>query len=274
MKASIASFSLHKEGGTEDEYEDAFETFPDEAGSDGVHVSVVRMAVSDGASESALAGRWARSLTRWFVQAPSGTARSADEFAGQVVNAVRSWEATLGDYVAKREAEGRPIQWYEQPKLDRGAYATLLTVDFSVPPCEEAVPEPAEEIVWYAAAMGDSALFHVRDGKLVTAFPMTHSGDFNLTPDLVNSRTMDADLIAGRVRLHKGTLRQGDDVYMCTDAVAAWFLTEAERGCRPWELLRDLGTRDGQDFATLVREERASGRMRNDDVTLLHMDVW
>ena len=45
----------------------------------------------------------------------------------------------------------------------------------------------------------------------------------------------------------------------------------AEEGGRPWETLRDL-TEIG--FAEWVSEARRTSGLRNDDVTLVHVDVW
>jgi hypothetical protein len=74
-----------------------------------------------------------------------------------------------------------------------------------------------------------------------------------------------------RVRLAEGVIAEGDDFYICTDALAAWFLGRAERGERPWDILRDFGELDFRDWLCCVRR---SGEIRNDDVTLIHIDVW
>jgi hypothetical protein len=274
LQASIASYHLHKGGGSESDYEDAFAMSPEGDNREVMDVSNLRIAISDGASESVLAGLWARSLVDHFVRTPPDILCSSEGFAHQAVVASKLWDATLSDYVAQREAEGRPIQWYEQPKIDRGAYATLLTVGFSSPQNAGDLLESSAGSAWSAAAIGDCVLFHVREDELITAFPMTNSADFGFNPDLLNSRNRDAALIADRVRLSTGTLRQGDDLYICSDALAAWFLGQTEHGCRPWELLRDLGTVDGTDFTLWINEQRLNGHMGNDDVTLLHLDVW
>ncbi|WP_248965778.1 hypothetical protein [Sphaerisporangium perillae] len=238
-----------------------------------IDVASLRVALSDGASESVLAGLWARSLVDHFVSVPHEALASADSFGREAVMVTASWEATLGDYIARREADGRPIQWYEQPKLDRGAYATLLAISFCAPQ-EGDLADLRGEGRWAAAVIGDCCLFQVRDGALITAYPLAGSEDFGTSPNLLNSRNQDSLLISERVAMNSGSLRQQDDIYLCTDAVAAWFLREVEHGGRPWETLRDLGTSDGPNFADFIGEERASGHMRNDDATLIHVAVW
>jgi hypothetical protein len=154
--------------------------------------------------------------------------------------------------------------------MDRGAFATLLVVGLAVTPQEDG----SSLATWVAAGIGDCALFHVRDNRLLTSFPMTDSAEFTSSPALLNSKNHDRDLIADRMKTHVGILRRKDDLYICTDAVAAWFLGQAERQGRPWEILENLDIADGPTFAGLVDEERAGGRMRNDDSTLIHVTVW
>ncbi|WP_219506788.1 hypothetical protein [Nonomuraea ceibae] len=272
MPGSVASYHLHKGGGEADEYEDAYNVLPPVA-DDQTDLVDLRVALSDGASESVLAGLWARSLVDHFASVALEALVSPESFGREAVAAATSWDAILSGYVARREAAGRPIQWYEEPKLNRGAYATLLAVGFRASSGGDG-SEPEDEGQWFAAVIGDCCLFQVRDDSLITAFPLTGSVDFGVNPDLLNSRNRDVHLIADRVAIRTGGVRQQDDIYLCTDAIAAWFLRETEKGSRPWEILRDLGTADGQDFSEFIGEKRASGHMRNDDVTLIHVDVW
>jgi hypothetical protein len=59
-----------------------------------------------------------------------------------------------------------------------------------------------------------------------------------------------------------------------TDALAAWFLHEVENGRAPWNWLTGfgiLGTMGAERaFANRIAELRGAGRLRDDDVTLLH----
>ncbi|MDF5752878.1 hypothetical protein [Spongiactinospora sp. TRM90649] len=275
MRASIVSYHLHKGGGSASEYEDAHAIYPEDSRTADVYLPGFRVAISDGASESALAGRWAQLLVGHFVTAdPDDVIGSAEGFAYHVASAAKMWSTTVGEYVAARAADGRPIRWYEQPKIDKGAYATLLTIGFTAAGQECDILDPVEEVTWTAAAIGDCVLFHVRDEELLTAFPMSASADFGTSPALLSSRTPNPALVADRVTLRSGRVRTGDDVFLCTDAVGAWFLAETERGRRPWQILRDLSTGEGPDFDELVRRQRSSRRMRNDDATLVHVDVW
>ncbi len=58
-----------------------------------------------------------------------------------------------------------------------------------------------------------------------------------------------------------------------TDALACWFFKEREQGNKPWMLLRDLDTQGNVSFEKFISVLRSAGRMKNDDVTLLRIDI-
>lgn len=261
MRASVAVFSTHKDGGAAADYEDAA-TFrpsvPDDTEVPGENISV---AVADGASESLLAGRWARLLVGEFAEAEP--LLDGERFAATAARAAARWPGVYDAYVDERRDRGKPITWYEEPGLARGAYATLLVAHF------------AESGMWNAAALGDSCLFQVREERLLSAFPLDTAAAFGTQPHLLNSRNVDEELIAAKTTLIDGRWEQEDVFFLCTDALAAWFLLGSESGRNPWTTLRDLGT-DAIPcpFEDWVAGERTAGRMRNDDVTLVRVHMW
>jgi hypothetical protein len=269
MAVFVSVLRVPKAGSDEHECEDAAATMP--AGDDTVLLDgPVSVAVADGASESLLSGEWARLLVDSVV------ARGVEDacvlldrscFADALTEASLRWAEWFADYPARREARGRPVQWYEQPKLDKGAYSTILAARFDDGPT-------AEQSTWCAAALGDSCLFQVRGHKLIRAFPIESAADFDSTPALVNSRGHDQELLAARVGLAAGDANFGDQFFLSTDALAAWFLDEAERGAAPWEVLYDF-TRCGDiaGFVAWLGERRDAGEVRNDDVTVIHVDL-
>ncbi len=134
---------------------------------------------------------------------------------------------------------------------------------------------------WRSAALGDTGLFHIRGGRLQAAFPLDQGYSFNTSldqgysfntsPALLGSCDSDPEVIANHVRFAEGTMGEGDDFFVCTDAMAAWFLACVEDGGGPWEALRDF-TEIG--FAEWVSEARRTGGLHNDDVPLVHVDIW
>ncbi len=58
-----------------------------------------------------------------------------------------------------------------------------------------------------------------------------------------------------------------------TDALACWFFRESEQGNKPWLVLRNLDTQGSVSFEKFVTDLRSAGLMKNDDVTLLRIDI-
>jgi hypothetical protein len=227
------AFSLPRQGHGLDEYEDAVAA---DAGRG-------RFAVADGASESGFAAVWARLLVAEFVRAEGG-----DDWA---------WLAPLQRRWAD-EVGAAPLAWYAETKFQQGAYATFLGLMLG--------PER-----WRALAVGDSCLFHVRDGRLCRAFPLTSAAEFGATPCLVGSRHLDPEAVERKAQRAEGEWRPGDALWLMTDALAHWCLAHAEHLTGPWAELDRLaeGGATDDDFAAWVQQLRAERRLRNDDVTAL-----
>lgn len=245
---------LPKRGNTVSEYEDAF--YPKEApkGREGC----LRFAVSDGASESMLSGPWAEILVKTFCRSNVPVTKASAR--GIIGRASMAYEAWLKDYLRRRERSERPVQWYEEPGLQAGAFATLLGLSL-------VTGASGDGFRWEAVCLGDSCLFHVREDRLITSFAMTRSSDFSQRPVLLSTNPAKNRLALGKLKVTSGTYHPGDVFYLMTDALAAWFLREHERCDAPWTLL------DALDFEDLVTGLRQEGLMRNDDVTMTSIRV-
>jgi len=228
---SVRAFSLPKSGSTREECEDVL-AYDAKCG---------RIAVADGATESSFSGSWARALVEGFIrQGPPG--RSLEHW----LRGLRS------EWVSK--IDWQALSWYAEEKARQGAFATLLglQVKYGARP------------TWQAYAIGDTCLFRIRRGALVSVFPLESSANFGSTPDLLQS-VHDPTSI-DRFAVEKGVLSQFDEFFLATDALANWFLTQAEQGQHPWEPLRAVDTDEA--FEALVSQLRDTGAMRNDDVAL------
>jgi hypothetical protein len=64
-----------------------------------------------------------------------------------------------------------------------------------------------------------------------------------------------------------------DLFFLMTDALACWFLKEREQGNKPWHILRDLDTQGQASFKQFVSDLRTQQQMKNDDVTLVRIDI-
>lgn len=261
MRGNVVGLWLQKDGSSENEYEDAFAI----SGASGDefdlshHDGSFRVAVADGATESMLAGRWARSLVRRYVAARRSGMRAC------IHRAIDSWPPSLEEYRAEREASRRPIAWYEEPGIEKGAHATLLVAEFRSDTAKSSG-------VWSAEAIGDACLFQVRNDELICPFPLSHSSDFGTSPALVHTAIRDRRLLRAHAKSASGEWTSGDSFFLCTDALAAWFLASCENGSHPWEMLREFCSQaDLSDFRNWVSEQRLSGGLKNDDVTLLYV---
>ncbi|MGW8847724.1 hypothetical protein ACWGNE_08075 [Streptomyces xiamenensis] len=263
----VNHFLVAKDGSSASECEDAVhirpETIPDESVANPLCV-----AVSDGASESLLAGRWSRLLVEHAAEVGAlhpETFGDARTFSDELVRrAVAPWADQIAEYSERRAAAGRPVQWYERPGLDKGAFATLAAVRLA--PSSGA---PAWE--WQAVALGDSCLFHVGGDTLRTSFPLTSSAGFGLNPQLLGSRNNDVELIADRLSYAHGLLPHGEQLLLATDALAAWFLRGCEEESQPWREIDEVVHQGHEEFTHWVGEQRARKLMRNDDVALVRI---
>jgi hypothetical protein len=266
MLTHISTFWVPKRGSSLEEYEDAFWVGPSGDAEGEVNQSSLTVAIADGASESLLAGRWARRLVA-VIGTARGATRTKRGFAAAYHEAASAWDEEVLNYTAAREARGAPIQWYEAPGLARGAHATILAIEFSD-------GRQGRSPMWRAVGLGDSCLFQIRDESLYACFPITDASAFSYQPPLLASRGTDDNVLRRHVSLAANDWESGDGFYLATDALSAWFLRTVEAERRPWELLRDLDTVDAKsDFAGWVDEQRDLGQMHNDDTTLIRIDM-
>lgn len=251
IHARSTCFALEKLGSAIAEWEDAA------AWSDGDPTlgRAPRCIVVDGATEAYDALRWVQHLVTSFVAA-SGP--SIDP------TALRDWFGR----VQQLWLDASPVEFanvIEEHKFrEEGSFATFLGC--------ELVGLDGASARWEAAALGDTVLFHVRGGKLLTHFPPIGVDDFGLSPAGISTRPAAVPQMLAELEWASGPLRPGDLLFVATDALAHWMLAEAARDPAPlWSLLAALD--HDATFAALVADQRAAGRLRNDDVTLLRVQL-
>lgn len=258
MEAFLVPLRVQKGGNAEGEYEDAF--YPPRNGR--MEGAELRFAIADGASEGMLSGAWARILVELHCRF-EWTCSSVEQF---LERAYRDWRSFRSEYLRDREQRNHPVQWYEEPGLQEGAFSTLLGLTLTGSSNNQAGE-------WAAFAVGDSCLFQVRGSTLVKKFPMEQSSDFNSRPVLIASNPARNDQALGAARRVSGTFGSGDAFYLMTDALAQWSLKKDEEGRNPWALLRGLDTGDAPAFDMWIDGLRRTKELRNDDVTLIRIDL-
>ncbi len=250
MKINAEFFWLPKAGCSETDYEDAF--YPRELVQPAQRS--FRCAVADGATDSSFSGLWARLLVEAFVK----TCDEPSDLERILAEIQPLWECQVGQ---------RSLPWYAEEKVQAGAFSSLLGLTLS-----ERVDAGCCE--WQALAVGDACLVQVRDEQVIVKFPIEHSSRFNTMPFLVASNpSYNAKLRENLVSRHGG-IQPDDTFYLMTDALACWFMTADEQGCAPWRALRNLTTTSQREsFAELVDSLRARRELKNDDCTLIRIDI-
>jgi serine/threonine protein phosphatase PrpC len=235
MLASATAWWAPKAGNAAQEYEDAY----------ALEEAALRYAVADGASETSFAKQWAEMLVDRFVREPPAP------------ESLREWVAPMQAAWAGAN-KPKATAWYAEEKARDGAFSSLLGVAI-------------DHGRWRAMAIGDSCLFLVRSGKLVRAFPLERAAAFNNRPLLLSSVARANQRVWEEVRLDEGELQGKDLLLLMTDALAQWFLVEAELGRRPWAALARAATQEA--FCAFVDMLRSGGALRNDDTTLVRVEV-
>jgi hypothetical protein len=263
MKLDVTSYSIPKNGSTEDESDDAFCSL--ESGQHGGNC--FRFAVSDGVTEGMLSRDWARQLVNSFRQV------SNFNLITSLKEIVQAWNSWLSEYLLSRETNNNPIKWYEEPGLKKGAFATFLGLELF---------DGVDDLpgTWKAIAVGDSCLFQIRygdennnicGGELITRFPIFDASEFSDIPYLVSSNPLSNQDIESHTRVSEGEWLPGDHFYLMTDALAAWFLCYYECRQFPWHQLNH-NLDDHDSFADWVGRARNEG-MTNDDTTIIRIRV-
>ena len=266
MIVTVKSFQTPKSGNFPDEYEDALQ--PEKEG-DYTHPAFYA-AMADGASEGYLSGEWARLLVKEYCDALGALEGASKDENHDLIALVQSscikWATFLKDYVDRRQLDNRPVQWYEEPGLENGAFSTLLGLAILNG------PGPNEQ-TWSASAVGDTCLFQIRQNQLIDCFPIQKAGLFNSWPALISSNPARNLKISENIQQTGGNWQVEDCFLLMSDALSAWFLKEYEAERRPWIILRTIVSGEKDDFPLWIEELRGKNEIKNDDVTLMSLFI-
>jgi hypothetical protein len=236
---TISAFKIVKRGNRLKECEDDYHFV-------GSHI----FAVSDGAGEAAFSREWSNVLVNRVVAQPPKEFTDSD---------IRAWFNALQPTLYQEWEEQVPpydtLPWHGQHKFKRGSSATLLLMRIT-------------PTLYRAFAVGDSCLFHVREDKLLKAFPVSESDQFDTHPHLVHTK-LGIPEPAEALHLIEAEYQPGDSFLLATDALSAWLLQEHENGRAPWSKILRIANESA--LAEMVTELRTAHLMRNDDVALLRV---
>jgi len=216
-----------------------------------VDIQNCRFAVADGATEAFDSRNWAQRLAQHWVANES--ASTLDEF--------REWVAAEGREL-RDSWNGLSLSWYSEEKARTGSFAALVGVELDL---KVDAPE------WKAIALGDACLLHCRRGTLLKSLPLCRSESFNSAPVLVASDCSMHEASMKSVVIDSGSCESGDVLLLLSDGVASWCLERFEKDeLEPSDF---LGTKDGDELKTFFDDERLAGRMRNDDVAVIRIEI-
>jgi len=251
MRVSAQGFRAPKLGNQDSEYEDAFyprrELISREA-------RIFHFAVADGATETSFSGLWAKQLVRAFCRGRLD--------GPMCLEGLRLLREQWHKIVSRRR-----LPWYAEEKVRSGAFAAIAGIRL-----EDGAGAQGRGI-WKAIAVGDSCVFHVRKKKVLCCFPIQKSDDFNNSPRLLSSNKPESERYRAKLQRTSGVWHGGDTFYLMTDAVACWFLKQIESGAVPARELADLtdgGSNSFQQWLSGLRERKG---VRNDDVTILRVEI-
>ena len=208
-----------------------------------------RFAVADGATEAFDALNWAERLAQHWVQRESTL--TLEEF--------RCWVAAEGREL-QDSWNGLSLSWYSEEKARAGSFAAFVGVELDL---NFDLPS------WKAIALGDACLLHCRGGKLIKGLPLSHSESFNTAPILVASDSTLHESSMPSVVMDSGTCQSGDVLLLMSDAVASWYLQLLENGSS--EDFFDTNRDD--DLKQFFDDERLAGRIRNDDLAIIRIEI-
>jgi hypothetical protein len=241
-------FSVPKAGSSEADYEDA------------IAIGPTAVAIADGATESSFARAWAQALTEGFACDPLSPKPDLTELMERVGPLQKQWHAGI--------AWDR-LPWFAEDKARNGAFAALLTLRFEAPAADDNADGIVADRRWHALAIGDTCLFQVRDDALHLAFPLSESAAFDSTPLLLSSNPARNLQVWDHAQALTGLFKPGDTMLLMTDALAKWFLSEAEAGRKPWHIL--CAVTEQAEFTELTQALRAAHRLKNDDTSLIRV---
>jgi hypothetical protein len=203
-------------------------------------------ALSDGASVSFDSASWARILVRHYARNPEFT---------------REWlSAAIAEYRKLYDRDTLP--WMQQASFDKGSFASLLGVRIV-----------DEGRLIQILSIGDSLAVLCDGDSIKATFPFSAASAFTRSPQLLCSNPagnafldgvdLSYDLVADWS--FRGLERPA--LLCMTDALGHWLLSQRDRNSSPISVLRKVQT--PKAFARFVQEERAAGRMKRDDTTLI-----
>jgi hypothetical protein len=198
------------------------------------------------------------------------------EIGGQVAEAVEHKNSGQ-DVSVEQSVESDPDAGVSSEPVERAPNAVPAGEDIvqeteelalTAQATEEAglVATDARGYLFRGYAIGDSCLFHIRDGKLLKAFPLELPDEFSADPNVIGSVDRKADHTM-EFQSYEARCEFDDQLIFCTDALAWWVLKQFERGPVDWEQFWSMDKDAWINFVASIRQDEEG--MRLDDTTIV-----
>lgn len=250
------SHSISKAGNKPSENEDAI--YPaDLFGSVNGKSERASFAVADGATQTSFSGLWANCLVRHCTQ----TKLSEYAFLEAIKKAGNEWQTSL---------QGVELPWHAMEKVKQGAFSALAWLEIQYDPLH-----PSTAYSWRALAVGDCCLFIAHNHNIYLSLPLQHPSEFNNSPVLIPSKSEKIDSIKGRIHMAKGSLKRGDQLILASDAMASWIMRKPVTDQSDYQkMIRVITeTASSSQFSGWINTLRQSGEMRNDDTSVILIEL-
>jgi dsDNA-binding SOS-regulon protein len=219
--------------------------------------------------------RGARTLagSRWPTARPRLSTRGAGRASGGDLGhcgeraadgrRVRPWLAEQGEWL-RASWEGRKLSWYAEEKRRAGSFAAFVGLRLEA---------RGRVMRWDAVALGDSCLVQTRGGRVETAMPVSTHEEFNSRRRSCPSNETVREVALARLVSARGEAERGDLFLLMSDALSAWYFESlVETDGRAAEFDSLLAASENESLAELVRGERESKRMKDDDVAVVRVN--
>jgi hypothetical protein len=242
IKCTFKSITTPKFGNSIDENEDnLLEPSKSEIESD----TLVRFAISDGATESSFSREWSDLLVSSYKDKRFGKTYLPDTL--KMIS--DTWQTMV---------TAIELPWYAQQKAEKGAFATFLGLTIN-----------REESNFETVAVGDCTLFQIRNDEAILTFPVIRIEEFGNTPNLIATNLQYQTEFEKIAVYASGSIEPNDYIILATDALAAWIFKQKDAGKKPWNHLSDILENYRSDFENWLNNQRQTNEMKNDDVTLI-----
>jgi len=245
LQCGFKSITFSKLGNSVDENEDNIL----EPSSSEIESHVIRFAISDGATESSFSKEWSDLLVSAY--------KDKHFEKGLLTETVKKISESWRSITTAIE-----LPWYAQQKAENGAFATFLGLTINL-----------EKNSFKVVAVGDCALFQIRDDKLICSFPISSIEDFHNTPNLIATNEEYQYDLENNATYQDGTILPKDIIILSTDALAAWILEHCKKGRKVWKSLVNMlfiqNEENKDSVEKWLNKLRKAKKIKNDDVTLL-----